>query len=65
MFDLEDYYKRDRVQRQMHDWMSSIAKSSSNLTVDQLNAVFGIIGKVKPKLEGRDDVDMERGLKFI
>jgi thymidylate synthase (FAD) len=42
----------------MHDLMSSIAKSS-NLTVGKLKAVTQAIGKLKPKLEMSDEVDME------
>ena len=37
MFEFDDYYQRERVQRQMHDLMSSIAESS-NLTVDKLKS---------------------------
>jgi hypothetical protein len=37
MFEFDDYYQRERVQRQMHDLMSSISQSS-NLTVDQLKS---------------------------
>ena len=58
MFEFDDYYQRERVQRQMHDLMSSISKSS-NLTVDQLKAVTQAIGKLKPTLEVGDVVDME------
>ena len=42
----------------MHDLMSSIAKSS-NFTVGQLKAVTQAIGKLKPKLDVGDVVDME------
>ena len=58
MFALDYFYKRERVQRQMHDLICLIAKPS-NLTVDQLNAIKGIIGQLKPKLEMSDEVDME------
>jgi hypothetical protein len=37
--------------------MSSIAESSK-LTVDQLGAVFGALGKLRPTLEVGDVVDM-------
>jgi hypothetical protein len=58
MFEFDDYFQRERVQRQMHDLMSSIAESS-NLTVDKLKAVTQAIGKLKPKLDMGDEVDME------
>ena len=58
MFEFDDYYQRERVQRQMHDLMSSIAESS-NLTVDKLKAVTQAIGKLRPKLDVGDVVDME------
>jgi len=58
MFEFDDYYQRERVQRQMHDLMSSIAESS-NLTVDKLKAVTQAIGKLRPTLEVGDVVDME------
>ena len=58
MFEFDDFYQRERVQRQMHDLMSSIAKSS-NFTVGELKAVTQAIGKLKPKLDVGDVVDME------
>jgi hypothetical protein len=58
MVEFDDFYQRERVQRQMHDLMSSIAKSS-NLTVGELKAVTQAIGKLKPKLDVGDVVDME------
>ena len=58
MFEFDDYYQRERVQRQMHDLMSSIAKSST-LTVGELKAVTQAITKLKPKLDVGDVVDME------
>ena len=46
VFEFDDYYQRERVQRQSHDLMSSTAKSS-NVTVGQLKAVTQAIGKTK------------------
>ena len=46
MFEFDDYYQRERVQRHMHDLMISIAKSS-NLTVGQLKS--GNTGNRKTK----------------
>ena len=59
MFELELYYQRERVQRQMHDLLSSIA---SNLTVGQFNALVGTKGtkgKQIPPFGMGDVVDMQ------
>ena len=44
-FELEEYYNREMVQRQMHDLISSIAKSS-DLTVNAVKAFSKGIGKL-------------------
>ena len=49
MFEFDDYYQRERVQRQMHDLISSIAKSS-NLTFHQVKTIRTYLSK-KPKLK--------------
>ena len=58
VFEFDDYYQRERVQRQMHDLLSSIAKSS-DLTVGQLNAIIGSKGKLRPTFGTGDAFDMQ------
>ena len=57
-FELEEYYNREMVQRQMHDLISSIAKSS-DLTVNEVKAISKGIGKLTPKFQMSDPIDME------
>ncbi|MFM7983346.1 MAG: hypothetical protein ACKPKO_28890, partial [Candidatus Fonsibacter sp.] len=57
-FELEDYNRREMVQRQMHDLLSSIAKSS-NLTVDKLKAIIKTSGGPTVQFQMSDPVDME------
>ena len=57
-FELEEYYNREMVQRQMHDLISSIAKSS-NLNFDEVTVISKGIGKITPKFQMSDPIDME------
>ena len=54
-FELEEYYNREMVQRQMHDLISSIAKSS-DLTVNEVKAISKGIGKLTPKSQMSDPI---------
>lgn len=56
-FELEEYYNREMVQRQMHDLISSIAKSS-NLTFNEVKTISKGIGKISPKFDTGTRVDM-------
>lgn len=57
-FELEEYYNREMVQRQMHDLISSIAKSS-DLTFNEVKTISKGIGKISPKFDMGTRVDME------
>ena len=57
-FELEEYYNREMVQRQMHGSISSIAKSS-DLTDNEVKAISKGIGKLTPKFQMSDPIDME------
>ena len=56
-FELEEYYNREMVQRQMHDLISSIAKSS-DLTFNEVKTISKGIGKISPKFDTGTRVDM-------
>ena len=57
-FELEEYYNREMVQRQMHDLISSIAKSS-DLTFNEVKTISKGIGKISPKFDMGTKVDMK------